>query len=112
MKILFISIFIVFIVKFTMTNTTYSSNSLEYIITETGLFDSLDPLDADKTQNLPVARMIYATPIEIDKNGNLSSNVLSEFSYNEETKQIHFSLKKAGIPGFLWEAERSWLKIA
>lgn len=59
MKILFISIFIVFIVKFTMTNTTYSSNSLEYIITETGLFDSLDPLDADKTQNLPVARMIY-----------------------------------------------------
>lgn len=79
---------------FTMTNKIIPSDNLEYIITETGQHDSLDPLDADQTHNLPVARMIYATPIEVDKYGKLSSSVLSDFYYDEVTKQLIFSIKK------------------
>ena len=66
--------------------------SLNYIITETESFNSLDPLDADQTQNLPVARMTYSTPIEIDSAGNLTSNMLSHFSYDEQTYVLKLSM--------------------
>ncbi len=73
---------------------TMSEHNLnEYIITETDLFTSLDPLDADQTQNLPVARMIYATPLEIDASDKITSLVLEKFSYNKKAKTIHWTVK-------------------
>lgn len=65
----------------------------EYIITETGVPTSLDPLDADQTQNLPVARMIYATPIEIDANDRMASLILSSFDYDKLNKTILLQMK-------------------
>lgn len=93
-KALFVGIIIILIIKLAMNTTAEPNSTLEYIITETGAFDSFDPLDADKTQNLPVARMIYATPIEIDKTGKLSSRIFSDFSYDENKKQLHFLLNQ------------------
>jgi ABC-type transport system substrate-binding protein len=66
----------------------------EYIITETDQPTSLDPLDADLTQNLPVARMIYATPMEIDASDVISSQVLESFSYDKKSKSINWIVKK------------------
>jgi hypothetical protein len=53
-----------------------------YIITESERPYSLDPLLADNWDNLPVARMVYATPVEVNKDGSLSSKVLESFSYD------------------------------
>lgn len=64
-----------------------------YIITETGISNSLDPLDADQTNNLPVARMIYATPIEINQKGELSSSVLESFRYDENEYSMEWVVK-------------------
>ena len=41
------------------------NSEFTYIITGTGPAQSLDPLDADQTINLPIARMRYLTPVEI-----------------------------------------------
>lgn len=65
----------------------------EYIITETGQPTSLDPLDADQTQNLPVARMIYATPLEIDATDSIKSLVLETFSYDKKSRTITWLVK-------------------
>ena len=67
--------------------------SLNYIITETEKITSFDPLDADKTLNLPVMRMLYSTPIQIDANNTLVSNVLKSFSYDPESTTIHLKVQ-------------------
>lgn len=64
------------------------------IVTETGKYTSLDPLDADKTHNLPVARMLYLTPLQITKDNDITSLVLEDFNYNESTKTIVWKMKK------------------
>lgn len=66
----------------------------EYIITETDVPTSYDPLEADQTQNLPVARMIYHTPLEIDASDTISSQVLESFSYDKKTKTIKWIVKR------------------
>lgn len=63
------------------------------IITETAKYNSLDPLDADKTINLPVARMLYLTPLQITKDNDLASSVLESFSFDEKTKTIYWKVK-------------------
>lgn len=65
-----------------------------YIITETGKFNSLDPLDADQTPNLPVARMIYSTPFEISETNELSSFILENFKVKDDGKGIELVVKK------------------
>lgn len=65
-----------------------------YIITETGKNTSLDPLDADQTHNLPVARMIYSTPLEISINNELTSTVLDSFKTHDDGKGIEFNVKQ------------------
>ncbi|MEQ1664420.1 MAG: ABC transporter substrate-binding protein [Bdellovibrionales bacterium] len=66
---------------------------LNYVITETTAATSLDPLDADKTQNLPLTRMIYATPIEMDSHDRFSSLVLESFKFDQVTNSIKFVVK-------------------
>lgn len=77
-------------------NLASSSGALmnTYVITETGRHSSLDPLDADSTQNLPVARMIYATPLEMGANERLTSSVLESFSYSTDKREIVWTVRK------------------
>ncbi len=77
-----------------MVNKISASDRYTYVITETGIVNSLDPLDADQTVNMPVARMIYATPIEADQRGDLKSTILDSFNYNEKTKSMIWTVKK------------------
>lgn len=65
-----------------------------YYITETGVPTSLDPLDADNAQNLAVARMIYATPLEISGDNEIASGVLDSFKYNTQSHRIEWVVKK------------------
>jgi ABC-type transport system substrate-binding protein len=66
---------------------------LKYIVTETKGPDSFDPKDADKTQNLSVMRMLYATPLEIDTDNRLKSYVLKSFNYDETTQKLKFEVR-------------------
>lgn len=70
-----------------------SSVTYQYVITETGKPTSFDPLDGDQTQNLPVARMIYTTPLEITSENTLASLVLESFSYDPAARKISWTVK-------------------
>jgi len=67
-----------------------------FVITETAKYNSLDPLDGDNSQNLPVARMVYSTPIEINADNTLGSRVLETFSYDRSSKTIQW-IVRSGI---------------
>lgn len=64
-----------------------------YVITETGMASSFDPLDADQTSNMSVARMIYTTPIEVDQKGDLKSLILDSFEYDENSQVMTWTVK-------------------
>ena len=64
-----------------------------YVITETSAATSLDPLDADQTVNLPVARMLYATPLEVDLKGDLTSKILDLFEYDDQAQVMTWKVK-------------------
>lgn len=64
-----------------------------YIITETAGPNSFDPLDGDNTINLPVIRMIYATPLETGNNNQLSSRILESFKYEASKREIEWKVK-------------------
>ncbi len=87
-----ISVLAVLIGVFMLTKTNLRSH-FTYVITETGMVNSFDPLDADQTVNLPVARMIYTTPIEVDQKGDLRSLILDAFDYNEATFTMTWKVK-------------------
>jgi hypothetical protein len=76
-----------------ITKEKRDSGMKTFVITETGKFTSLDPLDGDSSQNLPVARMLYATPIEISVDNSLVSRVLESFEYDKATKTIRWVVK-------------------
>jgi hypothetical protein len=65
-----------------------------YHITESTPYTSLDPLDGDKTVNLPVQRMIYLTPLEVGPEDELVSQILSDFYFDNTKNQIVFKVKK------------------
>lgn len=71
-----------------------AEQTYHYVITETSTLTSLDPLDADNTNNLPVARMIYATPLETTEQSQLTSTVLESFKYDRPSKTIHWTVKE------------------
>ena len=82
------------VVLYLMKNKAKSNMELNYVITDTSMPDSFDPLQADKTINLLMMRMLYATPIEISKENILTSNVLDVFKYDDVTKTIIFKVKE------------------
>lgn len=93
MKWIFLISLFVAVLMMTVGNSK-SNDTKTYIITETSGPTSLDPLNADYTQNLPVARMIYATPIEVDHNDRLSSLVLDSFKYDPVGNKLDWIVKK------------------
>lgn len=64
-----------------------------FVITETSKYTSLDPLDGDSSQNLPVVRMLFATPIEINADNTLESRVLESFAYDRSSKTIQWVVR-------------------
>ncbi len=91
--ILAITAFSVVVVMGTDRSHAADSKIYRYVITETAGATSLDPLEADNTNNLPVARMIYATPLEISEANQLSSHVLESFQYDSSTRTIQWVVK-------------------
>ncbi|MBY0471986.1 hypothetical protein K2X30_12540 [bacterium] len=87
---------IFFVVGLLMVSQTFGETEkvFDYVITETSGPTSFDPLDADSTNNLPVARMIYATPLEISHENQLSSRVLESFKYDSANKTAKWVVKK------------------
>lgn len=65
-----------------------------YVITETGMATSFDPLDADSTNNLPVARMLYATPLESSTTNQLESQILESFNFDTKSRTIEWVVRK------------------
>lgn len=72
---------------------TTKHSDYTYVITETDIANSFDPLEADQTLNMPVARMIYTTPIEVDQKGDLKSLVLDSFEYDENSQVMTWKVK-------------------
>jgi hypothetical protein len=71
-----------------------TAGSSVFIQTEHGHPSSLDPLDADQSQNIRFARMIYATPLEVSPDGVLSSSVLDSFSYDPGTRTVTWQVRE------------------
>ena len=65
-----------------------------YVITQFSEPTSFDPLEADNYNNLPVARMIYLTPLEVSEGDDLSSDVLENFMYDISTNTILWRVRK------------------
>jgi len=93
LKTLFLTLIVLLGAAFMFKFATSTKQDYRYVITETKPPTSLDPLDGDQTQNLPVQRMIYATPVEVDSKGTLKSLVLSDFSYASETHSMLWTVK-------------------
>ncbi len=62
-------------------------------ITHLTKYESLDPIHADNSVNLLVARMLYLTPIEITSNNHLTSQILDRFVYDTNKKEITLTVK-------------------
>ena len=92
----FILIFLIGFIMLEQNATASDTPVYRYVITETAGPNSLDPLEADSTSNLPVARMIYATPLETSENNQLTSRVLESFRYDSNKRQIEWVVK-AGL---------------
>lgn len=74
-------------------------NSVTQLVEKTIIYhmeppSSFDPLEADRASNLPIARMLYLTPIEISVNNELVSTALKSFSYERENNSIHFEVRE------------------
>jgi hypothetical protein len=63
-------------------------------ITENGKYTSLDPLDADATENILVARMLFATPVQPMQGKMIESMVLNSFTFNEDSNSIELKIKE------------------
>lgn len=65
-----------------------------FIQSENGPPTSLDPLLADYKNNIRVMRMLYASILEISREGILQSQILENFGYDEKNREIRFTVKK------------------
>ena len=70
------------------------SHSYRYVVTNFGKPTSFDPLEADYYNNLPIARMIYLTPMEVSETNDFSSDILEKFQYDTTTNTIIWKVKK------------------
>ncbi len=64
------------------------------VLTFTQPHSSLDPLDADASNNIRVARMLFSTPIHTSLKDKLESFVLESFSYSPEERRVDLNLKE------------------
>lgn len=74
--------------------TNMVKSSVDFIFLDISIPSSFDPLDADRGVNLNAMRLLYATPIEISINNDLTSSILEAFEYNKIKREITFKVKK------------------
>lgn len=74
-----------------------SEKAFRFVIPNGILPNSVDPLKIDQFNNYFPGQMKYFTPLSASSEGTLSSNVLSSFSYTQETQTIKFIVKE-GLP--------------
>ncbi len=76
-----------------VTRSAEAQVQQKFIITESGQPFSFDPLDADTSNNLPVARMLYLTPLEVSSDDRLTSAILESFSYDTDAKTVRWTVR-------------------
>jgi ABC-type transport system substrate-binding protein len=79
--------------KYVSFSTKEIKMELNIINTEVGAPDSFDPISADKTQNITAMRLLYSTPLAIDKNNEIYSTILSSFSFDRKSNTANLILK-------------------
>lgn len=67
--------------------------SYHYIVPGYILPESFDPLDADYSPNLIVARMRYLTPLEVSAQDELTSTVLESFGYDPKKREVQWIVR-------------------
>ncbi len=100
-----------------MQSRRKTATDFRYLITETSGPTSHDPLDADSTHNLPVARMLYLTPLEVSGEDKLESKVLSHFSYDSNSHVVTWIVRDGlyfndGTPILVEDVVLSVLRMA
>ncbi len=75
-------------------NYTKDFVEINYVVTETGKPNSFDPLNADKTQNISVMRMLYSSPLSVGSNNSIISYLLETFSYSSKLRTIELIAKE------------------
>ena len=69
------------------------SGTFRYVIANAWPPNSFDPLNADHTYNISMARMIYLTPLEPSAHNSLSSHILTEFDYSSSTRTVSWVVR-------------------
>lgn len=82
---------IILVVKLGIGTSVISKNKTIYYLLEPP--SSFDPLEADRASNLPVARMLYLTPLEVSVTNELTSTVLEKFGYDPVSQIINFRVR-------------------
>lgn len=68
-------------------------NTNTFVMAESDLPNSLDPLQADYSNNLHASQMVHRTILEVGNDNTLQSSVLSDFGYNSNTHEIYFTVR-------------------
>lgn len=64
-----------------------------FVVATAPSFFSYDPLKADYARNIDTMRLLYATPLEMDTEGQYSSRVLEQFYFDSKENRIIFQMK-------------------
>ncbi len=75
-------------------NSVTTTMELNLTFTEFGQPESFDPIDADKSVNLSVMRMLYSTPLFVNSSNKLSSYVLESFDVDTKRNRILLKAKQ------------------
>ncbi|MGE4130978.1 MAG: ABC transporter substrate-binding protein [Bdellovibrionales bacterium] len=63
-----------------------------FILSEMAMPTSLDPLEADYSNNLHASQMVHNALLEVSDDNTLQSSILESFSYDPQSRQIQFTL--------------------
>lgn len=64
-----------------------------FVVATAPAFFSFDPLKATYARNIDTMRLLYATPLEMDTEGQFSSTVLERFYFDSKDNKIIFQAK-------------------
>lgn len=68
-------------------------NTPTYVVATASPFFSFDPLSGDSARNKDTMRMLYATPLEMDAEGQYTSTVLEKFYFDAKSNKVVFKIK-------------------
>lgn len=89
--IIFGSLFLLFYSS--LNESSKKKMELNLTFTEFGQPESYDPIEADKAVNLSVMRLLYTTPLYVNKSNKITSYVLESFDVDTTNKRILFKVR-------------------